>query len=43
MFVTALGRLAEADVSKYTKSSFTDVKSDVYYMPMWNGQVKIAL
>ena len=32
MFVTALGRLAEADVSKYTKSSFTDVKADAYYM-----------
>ncbi|MEA4994461.1 MAG: GLUG motif-containing protein, partial [Oscillibacter sp.] len=26
MFVTALGRLANADVSGYTKSSFTDVK-----------------
>jgi hypothetical protein len=32
MFVTALGRLANADVSGYTKSSFTDVKSDAYYM-----------
>ena len=32
MFVTALGRLASADVSGYTKSSFTDVKSDAYYM-----------
>ncbi len=32
MFVTALGRLANADVSAYTKSSFTDVKSDAYYM-----------
>ncbi len=32
MFVTALGRLANADVSSYTKSSFTDVKSDAYYM-----------
>ncbi|WP_037373100.1 S-layer homology domain-containing protein [Anaerovorax odorimutans] len=32
MFVTALGRLAEVDVSDYAKSSFTDVKSDVYYM-----------
>lgn len=32
MFVTALGRLANADVSSYTKSGFTDVKSDAYYM-----------
>jgi hypothetical protein len=32
MFVTALGRLANADVSSYTKSSFTDVKSYDYYM-----------
>ena len=32
MFVTALGRLAEVDVSKYTKSGFNDVKSDAYYM-----------
>lgn len=32
MFVTALGRLANANVSGYTKSSFTDVKSDAYYM-----------
>jgi len=32
MFVTALGRLANADVSSYAKSSFTDVKSDAYYM-----------
>jgi hypothetical protein len=32
MFVTALGRLAEADVSKYTKSSFSDVTADAYYM-----------
>ena len=32
MFVTALGRLANADVSGYKKSSFTDVKSDAYYM-----------
>ncbi|MEM1484530.1 S-layer homology domain-containing protein [Oscillospiraceae bacterium PP1C4] len=32
MFVTALGRLANADVSGYAKSSFTDVKSDAYYM-----------
>ncbi|WP_313524028.1 S-layer homology domain-containing protein [Anaerotignum sp.] len=32
MFVTVLGRLAEADVSKYTKSSFSDVTADAYYM-----------
>ncbi|WP_313530621.1 S-layer homology domain-containing protein, partial [Anaerotignum sp.] len=32
MFVTALGRLAEADVSKYKTSSFSDVKADAYYM-----------
>ncbi len=32
MFVTALGRLANADVSGYTKSSFTDVKNDAYDM-----------
>ncbi len=32
MFVTALGRLANADISTYTKSSFIDVKPDAYYM-----------
>ena len=32
MFVTTLGRLANADVSSFKKSSFTDVKSDTYYM-----------
>ncbi|WP_099469664.1 InlB B-repeat-containing protein [Konateibacter massiliensis] len=32
MFVTALGRLANADVSGYAKSSFSDVKNDAYYM-----------
>ncbi|WP_312612122.1 S-layer homology domain-containing protein [Oscillibacter sp.] len=32
MFVTALGRLANADVSDYAKSSFNDVKDDAYYM-----------
>lgn len=32
MFVTALGRLAGADVSSYKKSSFTDVKANDYYM-----------
>ncbi len=32
MFVTTLGRLANADVSSYKQSSFTDVKNDAYYM-----------
>ena len=32
MFVTALGRLANADVSAYKQSSFNDVKTDAYYM-----------
>jgi hypothetical protein len=32
MFVTALGRLASADISAYKQSSFTDVKADAYYM-----------
>lgn len=32
MFVTALGRLANADISSYNKSSFGDVKNDAYYM-----------
>ena len=32
MFVTVLGRLANADVSGYAKSSFRDVKDDAYYM-----------
>lgn len=32
MFVTALGRLAGADVSSYTTSSFTDVKAGSYYL-----------
>ena len=32
MFVTVLGRLAKADVSGYTASSFTDVSTDAYYM-----------
>lgn len=31
-FVTALGRLANADISAYKKSSFSDVKTDVCYM-----------
>ena len=32
MFVTALGRLANADISTYKQSSFIDVKADAYYM-----------
>lgn len=32
MFVTEIGRLANADVSNYKDSKFTDVKSDAYYM-----------
>ncbi len=32
MFVTALGRLADVDISTYKQSSFTDVKADAYYM-----------
>lgn len=32
MFVTALGRLANADVSTFKQSSFSDVKNDAYYM-----------
>jgi len=32
MFVTALGRLANADISAYKQSGFTDVKADAYYM-----------
>ncbi len=32
MFVTVLGRLADADVSNYNKSSFSDVNTDAYYM-----------
>lgn len=31
MFVTVLGRLAQADTSSYTSSSFTDVANDTYY------------
>ncbi|MEG1968327.1 MAG: S-layer homology domain-containing protein [Clostridia bacterium] len=45
MFVTALGRLAGADVSGYQKSSFADIKSTDYFMSYveWaskNGIVK---
>jgi len=32
MFVTVLGRLANADVGIYKESSFTDVKDDAYYI-----------
>jgi hypothetical protein len=32
MFVTVLGRLANAEVDSYNESSFNDVKSDAYYM-----------
>ncbi len=32
MFVTVLGRMARADISGYKESSFTDVKSNSYYM-----------
>ena len=33
MFITMLGRIAEADVSGYTTSRFTDVSVDSYYAP----------
>ncbi len=33
MLVTALGRLAEVNVSAYKTSSFTDVKAGAYYLP----------
>jgi hypothetical protein len=32
MFVTVLGRLANADVKSYIETNFNDVKSDAYYM-----------
>lgn len=32
MFITALGRIADADISSYKKSSFADIKADAYYM-----------
>ena len=32
MFVTVLGRLDNANICSYKDSSFTDVKSDAYYM-----------
>lgn len=31
MFVTVLGRLAQADISSYNKNRFTDVANDAYY------------
>lgn len=31
MFVTVLGRLANVDISKYTSSSFNDVKPGLWY------------
>ena len=33
MFVTVLGKLAKADLTGFTSSSFKDVKSDAYYLP----------
>ena len=44
MFITALGRLANTDVSGYEKSSFTDVKNDAYYMGyiQWASKNSIA-
>ena len=33
MLAVALGKMAGADVSGYTKSSFSDVEQDAYYMP----------
>lgn len=33
MFVTVLGRIAKADTSKYTTSSFRDVKPGTWYAP----------
>ncbi len=40
IFVTVLGRLANVDVSNYTKSSFSDVKSDAYYIGYVEWAVK---
>lgn len=44
MFVTAMGRLANVDVSDYKQSSFTDVKNDAYYMGYieWTNQNSIV-
>lgn len=43
MFVTSLGRLANADTSNYKNSSFNDVKKDSYYMGYieWASKNKI--
>lgn len=43
MFVTSLGRLANADTSNYKNSSFNDVKNDAYYMGYieWASKNKI--
>ena len=43
MFVTVLGRLANADVSGYQESSFSDVAKDAYYLGavQWASQKRI--
>lgn len=38
-FVTALGRMANVDVTNYRFSSFTDVEADAYYAPYVNWAV----
>ena len=43
MFVTALGRLANADTSAYKQSSFIDVKADAYYMGYIEWGVKNSI
>ena len=40
MFVTALGRLAEVNVSNYKTGKFTDVKANEYYAPYVNWASK---
>ena len=44
MFITALGRLSGADMSGYTKSSFSDVAEGSYYLPYieWAVESKIV-
>ncbi len=44
MFVTVLGRLAQIDVTQYTKNEFTDVKPDKYYAPYiaWANELNIV-
>ena len=44
MFITVLGRFANADVSTYTNSSFIDVKDNAYYMSYieWANKNNIA-